>query len=81
MRNVASNISDTVTDTAITTKIKAKFAMDDLVSTLDVNVVTDQGKVTLKGTVPNRETADRAVTITRDTDGVHEVIDNLEIRS
>lgn len=66
-------------DAAITTRINGKFARDDLIRVLDINVDTYRGIVTLYGRVSSRQTADRAVTLAQQTPGVQKVISKLTI--
>jgi hyperosmotically inducible protein len=67
-------------ESTITAKIKAKYVKDDLVSALDIHVVTKKGGVvTLTGMVPNTESAERAVSIAKNTDGVDKVVSNLKV--
>ena len=50
------------------------------VSGLKIDVDTDAGIVTLKGTVSSRAEGDHAVMLARSTGGVKKVIDNLTVR-
>lgn len=68
-----------IDDAAITTKIKAKYATDDYISTFDISVTTEDGVVTLEGDVESEEALDQAVEIARNTAGVNDVIANLTI--
>ena len=68
-------------DTGITASINTKFLKDDLVSPIAVNVDTDNGVVTLKGTVDNPAVARRAYDLAYSVEGVTLVITNLSIRS
>jgi osmotically-inducible protein OsmY len=68
-----------ITDAAITTAVKAKFLADTTVKGLRIDVDTDNGMVTLNGTVSSRAEADRAMTLARNTDGVKGVHDNMKI--
>jgi hyperosmotically inducible protein len=76
-RSTAGNV---IADTAITAAVKGKYAMDDMVSALDLSVETTNGKVHLKGKVPTLAAAERAVNIAQDTDGVKEVLYKLELK-
>ena len=67
------------TDAGITTSVKSKFAADDAVKALDINVDTRDHVVTLTGTVSSIAVKEQAITLARQTDGVREVIDRLEI--
>ena len=68
-----------ITDAAITTAVKAKFLADTTVKGLRIDVDTDNGMVTLNGTVSSRAEADRAMTLARNTDGVKGVHDNMTV--
>ena len=76
----AVKVRDTAYDAAITTKIKAKMALDDLVKARSIDVSTDGSTVTLTGTTESVAEHDRAVALTKQTDGVAKVIDRLQVR-
>ena len=67
------------TDAGITTDVKTSLAADETVSAFDVDVDTNEGVVTLTGTVPSMVAKDRAVQIARSSDGVRDVVDNLRV--
>ena len=67
-------------DGRLTTKIKAKMALDDSVKALDLNVDTKDGVVTVKGDVRSEAERQRALALARETDGVSKVIDEIRIR-
>jgi hyperosmotically inducible protein len=75
----ADNAGAAVTDAAVTSAVKAKFLADSTVSGLNIDVDTDNGMVTLNGTVASRAEAQRAMTIARNTEGVKGVHDNLKV--
>ncbi|PWT92279.1 MAG: hypothetical protein C5B54_03770 [Acidobacteria bacterium] len=60
-------------DARITASVKAKFAKDDLVKARNIDVDTDQGQVSLRGTVTSQVEADRAVQLAQSVDGVRNV--------
>ena len=62
-----------IDDVAITAKIKAKFAVDDLVKALRVHVETTNRKVRLSGYVGSERAKNQAVKIANDTAGVEKV--------
>lgn len=68
-------------DAMITSAIKMKFANDDLVTSSNMNIDTNHGKVTLSGKAHNQSEADRAVQLARSTDGVKVVRSNLVVKS
>ena len=65
---------------SLTAKIKAKMALDDHVKALDLNVDTVGTVVTVSGIVNNEAERDRALHLARDTAGVTQVVDKLQIR-
>jgi hypothetical protein len=65
---------------ALTSKIKAKMALDDTVKAAAIDVETDGGVVTLKGTVRSEAERTRAVQLARETAGVTSVTDRLVVR-
>jgi len=69
-----------IEDGRLTTKIKAKMALDDSVKANGLNVDTKDGVVTLKGEVRSEAERQRAVALARETAGVSQVIDQLRIR-
>ena len=75
----AAKVQDTVGEAAITTKIKAKMALDETVKARSIDVSTSHSVVTLSGTVASRAERDRAVALARETAGVTEVIDHLTV--
>jgi len=75
----ASNVSATLEEAALTTKIKAKMALDDMVKARSIDVTTRGTTVTLSGIVESRAEHDRAMALARETDGVTDVIDNMKM--
>jgi len=71
---------EAVAAAALTSKIKAKMALDDLVKAADIDVDTDGSVVTLTGDVGSAEERRRAVRIAKETDGVTKVADHLRVR-
>jgi len=68
-------------EAALTTKIKAKMALDDSVKARAIDVSTDGSTVTLTGTVGSVAEHDRAIALARETMGVSAVIDRLKVRA
>ena len=69
-----------VKDSAITTKVKAKLTAEHLSSLAKIHVDTDKnGEVWLSGTVESQGTADRAVAITKATEGVRAVHNDIKV--
>jgi hyperosmotically inducible protein len=67
------------TDAGITTNVKTKLAADDTVKAYEIDVDTRNGVVTLSGGVENAAAKERAVQIARGTDGVRDVVDQMQI--
>ena len=68
------------TDVGITTKVRAKMAMDDTVRDSKIEVATENGVVTLTGNIDSAEAKERALSIAKQTTGVVEVRDMIEVR-
>ena len=66
-------------DAWLTTKIHAKFVGDREIKARDVKVSAQDGVVTLKGRVLNESERQLALTLAKNTDGVKQVIDNLDV--
>jgi osmotically-inducible protein OsmY len=77
---VKDQASASVHAAALTTKIKAKMALDDAVTSSNINVDTDGGVVTLTGTVASKDEQKRAVRIATETAGVNKVVNHLRVR-
>lgn len=76
----AAALKDTVSEAALTTKIKAKMALDDSINARAIDVSTSGTTVTLTGQVESRAQHDRAVALARETTGVAKVVDRLTVR-
>lgn len=70
---------DVAVDTRITGVINAKLAADEELSVFSIAVSTTGGRVTLSGTVASPELIGRATALALQTDGVHEVVSNLQV--
>jgi hyperosmotically inducible protein len=77
----AEKVKDTAHDATITTKIKAKMALDDSIKARAIDVSTDGSTVTLEGTVGSVAQHDRALALARETTGVTQVIDRLKVHA
>jgi hyperosmotically inducible periplasmic protein len=76
----AHKVKATVGEAALTTKIKAKMALDDHVKARAIGVTTNGSTVTVRGTVGSVSERERAVALARETAGVTHVVDRLEVR-
>ena len=66
-------------DAGITTAVKAKLAADDLVKSYEIDVDTSNRVVTLSGEVQTSVAKDQALKLARETDGVRDVVDKLQV--
>jgi hyperosmotically inducible protein len=64
----------------LTAKIKSKMALDDTVSAAAIDIDSNNGVVTLSGTVGSAAEKQRALQLARETEGVSSVVDRLMIR-
>jgi osmotically-inducible protein OsmY len=67
-------------DGGITAKIKAKMALDDTVKALAVDVDTSGSTVTVTGTVDTAAQKERVLQLARETEGVKNVVDRVQVR-
>ena len=70
---------DKLEDVWLTTKIQAKFVGDRDIKARDVNVSAHDGVITLKGHVLNESEHQLALTLAKNTSGVKQVVDNLDV--
>jgi osmotically-inducible protein OsmY len=75
----ANTVSATLEEAALTTKIKAKMALDDVVKARSIDVTTRGTTVTLTGVVESKAEHDRAMALARETAGVTDVVDNMKM--
>jgi len=80
VHTAVNRAEDAVTSAALTSKIKAKMTLDDLVKASDINVDTDGSVVTLTGTVASKDEQRRALRIATETAGVTQVVNHLRVR-
>jgi osmotically-inducible protein OsmY len=66
-------------DAWITAKVQSKYFLDDTVKGRDINVDTRDGVVTLNGKVSSDAERNQAIALARNTDGVTNVKDELNI--
>ncbi|HSE39714.1 MAG TPA: BON domain-containing protein [Acidobacteriota bacterium] len=77
--NVAHDTKEAMSDARITSETKLKFAADDTVKALNIDVDTDNGVVTLRGTVNSKAELNKAIALAKSVKGVKKVISELEI--
>ncbi len=76
----ATKLEQAVDAGSLTLKIKSKMALDDLVKARTINVDTTGSVVTLTGTVESNQERERAVRLARETAGVTNVVDKLQVK-
>ena len=67
-------------DAAITAKVKTAILAEPGLKSLQINVDTKDGTVTLSGTVDNADLRDRAKQLASSTSGVKGVVDQLTVK-
>jgi hyperosmotically inducible protein len=77
--NIGDNVGNITGDAGITSAVKAKLLADSMVSGLRIDVDTNDGVVTLTGTVKSKAEADRAMMLARNTENVTRVVNNLKV--
>jgi hyperosmotically inducible periplasmic protein len=73
------SIGQKVDDAAITTKVKAKLTTEHAKNLVKISVDTTDGVVHLKGTVPTESDKAEAERLARSTNGVREVMNDLQV--
>lgn len=74
-----ASVACSETDAGVTTKVKAKFAADDVVKAYQIDVDTERKVVTLTGNVDSAAAKNQAVRLARGTEGVTNVVDKLKV--
>ena len=80
VRAAKNRAEEAVTAATLTSKIKAKLALDDAVKAFDIDVDTEGSVVTLTGEVGSSDERQRAVRIATETVGVTKVVNHLNVR-
>jgi hyperosmotically inducible protein len=78
--DAAGVLGHTVSDSALTAKIKAKMALDDHIRARAIDVDTSASIVTLRGTVTSSDERERAQRLARETEGVTQVVNRLQVK-
>lgn len=76
-REATATAGQVVDNAALTTRVKSKLLADDQVKGTQINVDSENGVVTLTGTVDNPDHVRRAEELARQVDGVQRVQNNL----
>jgi hyperosmotically inducible protein len=72
-------VEQQIDDAGVTAALGTKYALDTEIDRYRIDIDTINGVVTLRGAVSNGEQRTEAERIARKTDGVHDVINQLEI--
>jgi len=78
-QQVQQGLMANISDTTITVKVKSKLLANTEVSGLKIDVDTDNKEVTLNGKVSTEAERDLVYYITRNTEGVRDVHNNLKV--
>ena len=70
---------EALSNASITAKVKSRLAQDPAINALYVNVDTNDGRVTLSGKVALPEQKAQAEKVARETDGVKNVVNQLQV--
>jgi osmotically-inducible protein OsmY len=73
--------SSDISDAWLTAKVQSKYYIDNDVRGLDIDVTTENGVVTLTGTVETPQERRQAVALARNTEGVRDVRDQLMVQA
>ena len=79
VREVGETMGQVLEDSAITAKVNSALHAEKDVKSRDIDVETFQGKVVIKGAVPDRAQADRAVKVAASVAGVKAVESRLTV--
>lgn len=80
VETAARNAGNAVSDTVITSKVKAAILAEPNLKTLQISVDTENGVVTLTGTVDSQQNSDLAARIASGVDGVKSVDNKLTVK-
>ena len=67
------------TSTYVQQEVQTALMQDQITGEYGIEVLDNNGVITLKGTVPSREVSERAEAVARDIAGVQGVINELEL--
>jgi hyperosmotically inducible protein len=75
----SKDVRQAVSDSGLTAKIKGKLMEDEMTRFSEVSVTTNNGVVTLTGTVPDQEALKQVLSVARSSGGVARVENDLTI--
>lgn len=79
VKGAAEKTADVTTDASVTTAVKTRLMKDDVARATAIDVKTDDGVVTIGGTVPTEADRIRIGKLVEDTTGVKHVVNELKI--
>jgi osmotically-inducible protein OsmY len=79
LEQAAETVRDTSQDAFLTAKVKTALVLSKSASAFDVDVDSDEGTVTLTGAVPSKEIRAAVLDVARDTAGVLQVVDRIQV--
>lgn len=80
MNQTTDKMGQFADDSGITAKVKKAFMDDNMLSSMDISVKTDNGVVALSGFVDSAEKKARAVDVAKRVEGVKSVQDQLNLK-
>ena len=75
----ASQAGRALSEGSLTAKIKATMALDDSVKALDLDIDTNGSVVTISGVVSTEAERAKALQLAKETEGVTQVVDRMQI--
>jgi len=78
---ILTGCKGTSADSTISSNVKSQLSKDSILKDSNLAVDTEDGVVTISGTLKSESERSRAVELARQTDGVTRVIDKLEVNS
>ena len=81
LEQAAETVRDTSEDAFLTAKVKTALVLSKSASAFDVDVDSDDGTVTLTGALPSNEIKVAVLDVARDTAGVVQVVDRIQVDS
>ncbi|HEX4882915.1 MAG TPA: BON domain-containing protein [Casimicrobiaceae bacterium] len=80
VENAGDRAAAAAGDAALTAKVKAALMAEPGIDSLQIDVDTSGGRVTLSGEVDNAQNRSRALQVARGVDGVNGVVDRLSMK-
>ncbi len=74
------SVGSYIDDSALTTRVKAKFAEDPVVSAMSISVETLKGEVQLSGFAKSAQEKSQAAALAGNTSGVQRVRNDIVVR-